>query len=72
MGPGWRARRWLKSRPPLDREGLRRLAAALWERPVHELRSFAIELLTARRSWYGSIRHGRRGGQAGDEGDAPL
>lgn len=43
------ARGWLKRRPPLDRTGLRRLTAALWDTPVHELRAFAIEVLLARR-----------------------
>jgi alkylated DNA nucleotide flippase Atl1/3-methyladenine DNA glycosylase AlkD len=42
-------RGWLKERPPLERAELRRLAAALWDTPVHELRAFAIEVLLARR-----------------------
>ncbi len=43
------AKEWLRGRPPLGRAALRRLAAALWEAPVHELHSFAIEILLARR-----------------------
>lgn len=41
-------RGWLKRQPPLGRSDLRRLASELWDRPVHELRAFAIELLVAR------------------------
>jgi O-6-methylguanine DNA methyltransferase len=44
------ARDWLRGHPELDHDGLVRLAAALWERPVHELRAFAVELLLARRA----------------------
>jgi alkylated DNA nucleotide flippase Atl1/3-methyladenine DNA glycosylase AlkD len=43
------AKGWLKRRPPLERADLRRLTAALWETPVHELRAFALEILLARR-----------------------
>jgi alkylated DNA nucleotide flippase Atl1/3-methyladenine DNA glycosylase AlkD len=39
---------WLRDRPELDRRGLTATVAALWRRPVHELRAFAVELLMAR------------------------
>jgi alkylated DNA nucleotide flippase Atl1/3-methyladenine DNA glycosylase AlkD len=42
------ARAWLRSHRGAGRDLLTRLAAALWRRPVHELRTFAIELLVAR------------------------
>jgi len=42
-------RLWSKEHPELDRVGLLRLCRALWQRPVHELRAFAIELLRAHR-----------------------
>ena len=38
---------WSKDHPELDRVRLLRLCRALWQRPVHELRVFAIELLRA-------------------------
>jgi alkylated DNA nucleotide flippase Atl1/3-methyladenine DNA glycosylase AlkD len=41
-------RAWLKARPPLGRSDLRRLTSDLWDRPVHEMRAFAMELLVAR------------------------
>lgn len=41
-------RGWLRGRPPLGRAELRRLTSDLWDRPVHELRAFAVELLLAR------------------------
>jgi alkylated DNA nucleotide flippase Atl1/3-methyladenine DNA glycosylase AlkD len=39
------ARAWLRSQPRLPARQLLALAKALWQRPVHELRSFAIEIL---------------------------
>jgi 3-methyladenine DNA glycosylase AlkD len=42
-------RLWSKEHPELDRVGLLKLCRALWQRPVHELRVFAIELLRAGR-----------------------
>jgi alkylated DNA nucleotide flippase Atl1/3-methyladenine DNA glycosylase AlkD len=42
------ARAWLRSRPGIGRAAVAALVRALWRRPVHDLRAFAIELLTAR------------------------
>jgi 3-methyladenine DNA glycosylase AlkD len=42
-------RTWAKAHPDLDRNGLSRLCRALWQRDIHELRIFAIELLRARK-----------------------
>jgi alkylated DNA nucleotide flippase Atl1/3-methyladenine DNA glycosylase AlkD len=41
-------RAWLRSHPGADRAALVALVRSLWRRPVHELRTFAIELLMAR------------------------
>ena len=41
-------RTWAKAHPDPDRTGLSRLCRALWQRDIHELRIFAIELLRAR------------------------
>jgi alkylated DNA nucleotide flippase Atl1/3-methyladenine DNA glycosylase AlkD len=41
-------RGWLQERPAFGRAELRRLSSDLWDRPVHEMRSFALELLLAR------------------------
>jgi 3-methyladenine DNA glycosylase AlkD len=43
------ARAWLSDHPDLGRADLLDLVRSLWETPVHELRAFAIELLTFRR-----------------------
>ena len=43
-------RSWLKAHPDLDRPTLLALAEALWDTRVHELRSFGMELLQARRA----------------------
>lgn len=43
------ARDWLRQHPDLDRPLLLGLVEALWAKPVHELRSFGVELLQARR-----------------------
>jgi len=47
-------RLWSKEHPELDRVGLLRLCRALWQRPIHELRGFAIELLRAHRGYLDS------------------
>ncbi len=39
---------WLRQRPELNRRQLLALCRALWRRPVHELRSFAVFLLEER------------------------
>src|SRR3982750_1966220 len=44
------ARDWLREHPELDHDALVGLAEALWSKPVHELRSFGVELLQARRA----------------------
>jgi alkylated DNA nucleotide flippase Atl1/3-methyladenine DNA glycosylase AlkD len=44
------ARDWLRERPDLDRPVLVAVVEALWKQPVHELRAFGIELLSARRA----------------------
>jgi len=44
------ARDWLREHPETDHDPLVGLVEALWARPVHELRSFGIELLQARRA----------------------
>jgi alkylated DNA nucleotide flippase Atl1/3-methyladenine DNA glycosylase AlkD len=44
------ARAWLRARRGTGRAALTRLVEALWRRPVHELRAFAIELLMARQA----------------------
>jgi alkylated DNA nucleotide flippase Atl1/3-methyladenine DNA glycosylase AlkD len=40
---------WLHDHPDLDRADLLDLVRSLWDEPVHELRAFGLELLTARR-----------------------
>jgi alkylated DNA nucleotide flippase Atl1/3-methyladenine DNA glycosylase AlkD len=42
------AKAWLREHRDLDREDLVRVVAALWRKPVFELRAFAVELLVAR------------------------
>jgi 3-methyladenine DNA glycosylase AlkD len=42
------AKAWVRERPELAHRELRALVEGLWERDLHELRGFAIELLTFR------------------------
>jgi alkylated DNA nucleotide flippase Atl1/3-methyladenine DNA glycosylase AlkD len=43
------AKEWLRAHPDLDHPAFLALVEALWKPPVHELRSFGIELLVAKR-----------------------
>lgn len=44
-----RARAWLRSHDEVSPPDLRRLVEGLWRRPIHESRSFGVELLAGRR-----------------------